>query len=124
MLSLDLSMNLLAANHCSQFKPAHHIQHSAAAVPGLCKFDQRNKRRQTLCRTAPLNSTEIAQTGDTATIHFTAYGEQGERLESTRDAGQALNFEVGSSTAVGNELLGIFDKGILGMRVGQSTSHS
>ncbi len=72
------------------------------------------------CKNGTQLAGEVVQKGDTATIHFTAYGEQGKRLESTRDAGQALNFEVGSSTAVGNDLLQIFDEGIIGMRVGET----
>lgn len=85
-----------------------------SAIPAAKRRGQR-----LLCQASAGYSSDEAQLGDTASIHFTAYGEQGERLQSTRDAGQALNFEIGSSSAVGNELLQIFDRGILGMRVGE-----
>ena len=80
---------------------------------------QRGRSCKVVCKNGAQHASEVVQAGDTATIHFTAYGEQGQRLESTKDAGQALNFEVGSSNAVGNDLLQIFDEGIVGMRVGE-----
>lgn len=63
-------------------------------------------------------SDDIVQKQDIVSIHFTAYGEQGDRLQSTKDAGQQLTFEVGTSTAVNNGLLHLFDGAVLGMRVG------
>lgn len=80
-------------------------------------------KRGSSCEASSQDISQSAQTGDVATIHFTAFGEQGERLQSTRDAGQALNFEVGSSSAVGNELLSVFDTGIIGMRIGEAFGH-
>lgn len=64
----------------------------------------------------------VAIEGDQVTLHFTVFGEQGERLESSRDAGQPLTFEVGSSGAVGNELLQAFDGGVRGLAVGDAKS--
>lgn len=98
--------------------------HTTAALihssPRACsRGQQRHRSHQVVCQNNQHNTSEVVQAGDTATIHFTAYGEGGQRLESTRDAGQALNFEVGSSNAVGNDLLQIFDEGIIGMRVGK-----
>lgn len=64
---------------------------------------------------------ERAEEGDIVKIHFTVYGEQNEKLESTREAGQPLTFEVGSSDIINNELLAAFDAGIRGLTQGKHT---
>lgn len=82
----------------------------------------RHKDRCTPLHAAPEseNAPSVALEGDLVTLHFTVFGEQGERLESSRDAGQPLSFEVGSSDAVGNELLQAFDGGVRGLAVGET----
>ena len=62
----------------------------------------------------------VALEGDTVTVHFTVFGESGERLESTKDAGQPLTFEVGASEVIGNDLLNAFDGGVRGLSIGET----
>ena len=63
-------------------------------------------------------SKETAEEGDNVSLHFTVFGEQNEKLESTKEAGQPLAFEVGSSAIIDNELLAAFDAGIRGLSRG------
>lgn len=65
-------------------------------------------------------SSRAAVEGDTVIVHFTVFGERGEYMESTRDAGQPLTFEVGSSEVIGSELLQAFDCGVRGLSVGKA----
>ena len=116
LLADQLNFRSCYPSSASQTKAALHT----SSYRGLaCRGQQRARRVKVVCKDGVQHASEVVQAGDTASIHFTAYGEQGQRLESTKDAGQALNFEVGSSSAVGNDLLQIFDEGIIGMRVGE-----
>lgn len=85
--------------------------------------------KKAMRNTLPVSSTsrgeasgQIALEGDTVTVHFTVFGESGERLESTKDAGQPLTFEVGASEVIGNDLLNAFDGGVRGLSIGIQAS--
>jgi len=96
---------------CDQFRRRQDPSNPPFAVP-----EKDNASSVASSNDAP----SVAIEGDQVTLHFTVFGEQGDRLESSRDAGQPLTFEVGSSGAVGNELLQAFDGGVRGLAVGDA----
>jgi hypothetical protein len=97
--------------HCTYIRGCHDRRTPIFAVP-----ESDNAPSLASSNDTP----SVALEGDLVTLHFTVFGEQGERLESSRDAGQPLTFEVGSSGAVGNELLQAFDGGVRGLAVGET----
>lgn len=73
---------------------------------------------RTLAVVSSQETSQRAEEGDVVQVHFTVFGEQDERLESSKDAGQPLAFEIGSSAIINNELLAAFDAGIRGLSRG------
>ena len=57
---------------------------------------------------------DVAKTGDVVTIHYTGTLENGTKFDSSLDRGQPFEFTLD----VGQVIKG-FDKGILGMKVGE-----
>ena len=63
-------------------------------------------------------SDEVKQ-GDTVSVHYTGRLDSGEEFDSSRLAGQPLQFEVGAGDVIPG-----FDEGVRGMKVGeQKTVH-
>lgn len=56
---------------------------------------------------------QAAAAGDRVAVHYTGWLPNGEKFDSSRDAGQAFVFELGA----GNVIPG-WDEGVAGMRVG------
>ena len=59
-------------------------------------------------------SDEVKQ-GDTVRVHYTGRLDSGEEFDSSRLAGQPLEFEVGAGDVIPG-----FDEGVRGLRVGES----
>ena len=111
--------------HCNREFKLQKIGHSAqrCRLSGVSKQrthikDQRSTRRIVACSASVTAERQVAEEGDNVQLHFTVFNEGNERLESTKDAGQPLAFEVGSSAIIDNELLSAFDAGIRGLGMG------
>eukprot|EP00195_Chlamydomonas_chlamydogama_P016531 CAMPEP_0202908502 /NCGR_PEP_ID=MMETSP1392-20130828/46254_1 /ASSEMBLY_ACC=CAM_ASM_000868 /TAXON_ID=225041 /ORGANISM="Chlamydomonas chlamydogama, Strain SAG 11-48b" /LENGTH=193 /DNA_ID=CAMNT_0049597885 /DNA_START=160 /DNA_END=742 /DNA_ORIENTATION=+ len=63
----------------------------------------------------------VASVGDIVAVHFYCKDDEGQVLESSRDAGEPLTFEVGAGEMMGNKLFQGFDEAVRGLAVGQTT---
>lgn len=66
----------------------------------------------------PADKPLVAVGGDLVTLHFVCKTPQGEVLESTREKGEPLTFELGAGEVVGNALFQSFDAAVRGLAVG------
>ena len=62
-------------------------------------------------------SAKRVEKGDNVSIHYTGTLENGEKFDSSRDRGEPIAFTVG-----GGMMIPVFDKGVLGLAVGESKS--
>lgn len=110
---------LETARSTSRVAAGGTCQTPAAKLSAFKAGYAKRKSRQTVAAGTVDAAERTAAVGDTVTVHFTVIGEDGEKLESSRDSGQALTFEVGASDIIGNDLLQAFDGGVRGLAVGE-----
>lgn len=64
----------------------------------------------------------VAVEGDIVSIHFACKDLEGNVIESTKEAGEPLTFELGASSVMQNPLIEAFDTAVRGLGVGDTTT--
>eukprot|EP00803_Ostreobium_quekettii_P004120 evm.model.scf_281.5 EVM.evm.TU.scf_281.5 scf_281:56694-60434(+) len=64
-------------------------------------------------------SPRLVVEGDTVSLHYTCRGPDGEVLDSSRERGEPVTFEVGAGDVIGNRLFQGFDGAVRGVGKGE-----